>query len=47
MEKIKRLKESLWKNIKENKEVLFCAFLGAVVFVFIYGPHILDPGYTD
>lgn len=35
------------KVLRENWEVLLCALLGVVVFVLIYGVHILNPCYTD
>ncbi len=41
-----------WKKnvagiINRNREIILCALLGAAVFVYIYGVHVLDPGYTD
>ena len=41
-----------WKKktiefLNRNKEMIVCALLGAAVFVFIYGVHVLDPCYTD
>lgn len=41
-----------WKKkaiefLNRNKEIIVCALLGAAVFVFIYGAHVLDPCYTD
>ncbi len=35
------------KKLVDNKSVWICALLGAVVFVLIYGVHILNPCYTD
>lgn len=42
-DKLYRIKEQLIKN----KAILLCALLGAAVFLFIYGVHILNPCYTD
>jgi hypothetical protein len=35
------------KKLADNKAVWICVLLGAVVFVLIYGIHILHPCYTD
>lgn len=35
------------KSLKDNREIYICALLGAVVFVLLYGVHILNPTYTD
>lgn len=42
-DKLYKIKEELLKN----KAVLICALLGAAIFIFIYGIHILNPCYTD
>lgn len=42
-----RLKKNLPEVLNRNKEVLICALLGAAVFIFIYGVHVLNPCYTD
>lgn len=43
--------EEFWKKrlkgLERNKEMIVCAFLGASIFVFIYGIHVLNPCYTD
>lgn len=42
-----RLKKNLLEGLSRNKEIIICAILGAAVFIFIYGTHILNPCYTD
>ncbi len=43
--------EEFWKKrlkgLERNKEMIVCACLGAAIFVFIYGIHVLNPCYTD
>ncbi len=41
-----------WKKnvagiINRNREIILCALLGAAVFVYIYGVHVLDPGLAS
>lgn len=35
------------KKLLEKKAIWICVLLGAVIFVLIYGVHILNPCYTD
>lgn len=47
MEKLKKFGEKVYEGLGRNREIVICALLGAVVFVYIYGMHILNPCYTD
>lgn len=40
---VEKMRKWLWRN----KEIWISSLLGAVVFVLIYGVHILNPCYTD
>lgn len=47
MKKLTRLKKNIPEILHRNREMIICALLGAAVFVFIYGVHVLNPCYTD